>query len=322
MSVSNGARILLHMGVHKTGSTTLQTSFAHHRARLREAGIAYLGPAGPYPHLYSAFLADPMRFEWNRHHHLSVDEIRDRDRAALDKLAEPLSWYRDHGRTVILSNEWLPLLQPGEMAALRDFLSQFGRVEAAYFYRNLHDWLSSDTQEMAKAGLATRPTPFATALARVHQLPLRIAEVFGRDRTTFFRFEDAIGPGICNSFLTDFGLPSLTALGGTEIVANASVSGPAVEALLSYNATHPLGSSGRDPGEVVRRKALPGDKYRAPPLRPEDVTAYSVARQEVRDRLGLRLDPPGALPQHRPSVSARLRRRARRVARRLTGLAG
>lgn len=312
--------ILLHMGIHKTGSTSLQKTFAAHRKRLRKAGIAFLGHAGPYKSLYSAFLSDPMRFVWNRRSGLSADEIRDRDRAAMAELEQRLR--RNQGRTIVLSNEYLAILSPAEMSTLRDFLAPYGHLRAVYYYRELHSWLSSDSQQMAKAGLAVRPTPFGTGLNRIHALPLRVAAVFGREQTTFIRFEDAIEAGICNTFLSTFGLPSLTELGGEEIIANTSISGPAVQALFDYNRAHPLDSDSRDGTEVERLKALPGEKYRVGGFAPAEIRAYAAARREVRQRLGLRLAPAADLPAAAPTAGGRVRRLAGRVKRRLLGPAG
>jgi len=285
--------ILLHMGIHKTGSTTLQKSFAENRGLLSAAGIRFVGHGGPYCHLYSAFLADPMRFVWNRQSKLTVNQIRKRDQKALAELRARLT--RCQGKTIIVSNEFLPMLKPEELQALRGFLSQYGKVHAVYFYRELDSWVSSNSQEMAKAGIATQPTDFDLALRRVHHLPLKVFRVFGPNNTTFIRFEDAAETGICNTFLASFGLPTLTQLGGEEIVSNQSISGPAVEALFEYNRRHPLGDLGRDPLAVERLLALPGEKYRAPGFSPDQIARYKQARDVVTGKLGLSLKAPECL---------------------------
>lgn len=100
--------ILLHMGIHKTGSTSLQKTFAAHRAELARDGIVYLGPGEPYRCLYSGFLTDPMTFVWNRISTQSENAVRERDRADLEALSQALTRHR--GKTVILSNEYLPML--------------------------------------------------------------------------------------------------------------------------------------------------------------------------------------------------------------------
>lgn len=304
--------ILLHMGIHKTGSTSLQKTFAAHRAALARDDIVFLGPGQPYSCLYSGFLSDPMTFFWNRISTLSESAIRERDEAELAALNQAL--IRHRGQTIILSNEYLPMLSPPEMTRLRDFLAAHGEVRAVYYYRELHSWMTSNSQEMAKS-TATQPSPFRQALKRVHTLPLRVANVFGPANTTFIKFEDAVKCGICDAFLTSFDLPSLRERGLDEIKANVAISGTAVRALYAYNRDHPAGSATRDRAEVERLKALPGEKYQLGGFDPYDINIYASARQEVQTQLGLSLAAPNTLPVLELPVHIRLRRLAGRVKR-------
>lgn len=208
------------------------------------------------------------------------------------------------------------------MTRLRNFLAAHGEVRAIYYYRELHSWMTSNSQQMAKAGIATRPTPFKLALHRVHTLPMRVADVFGLSDTTFIRFEDAVKRGICDTFLTSFGLPSLNARGLNEIIANTAISGPAVQALYAYNLDHPLGSTTRDRAEVERLKALPGERYQLGGHDPYDIRSYAIARQEVQAHLGLTLAAPHTLPVLALPAHIRLRRQAGRIKRYLRSLGG
>lgn len=308
-------QILLHMGAHKTGSTTLQKTFARHRIALIHTGTRYLGGGQPYPSLYSAFRDDPMGFEFNRLSGLPEARIREIDAARMETLAERLS--RVKAPFAVLSNEYLALLAPHEMARLRDFLARFGEVHAVYYYRELHSWISSDSQQLAKAGFRSEPTRFETGLARIHAFPLKIDEVFG-PRAHFLKFEEARERGICDSLLAEFGRPTLRALGLDEAVENRSISQPAVEALFRYNAEHPRGSPGRCRSRVAALAALPGPKYRAPPFSAEQIALYAARRAEVAEALGLRLAPPEALPRE----PGPLRRRLQGLRRWVPGAAG
>ena len=287
-------RILLHLGTHKTGSTTLQRSFWLNRERLRHGGIDYPGGDGPMKELYSGFLADPMTHVWNRNSGLDREGVAARDRAALQRLADHVRGSRCPA--IVLSCEYLSMLDESEMAALRDWLAEFGSVEAIYFYRELHAWISSDSQEMAKAGLKVKPTTFEIAMQRLYEFPLRVADVFGRERTRFIRFEDAVTGGICNSFLATCGLTTFSDLGLEEEHANQSLSADAVRALFLYNRLNPLGTRRRSQETVEQLKSLPGPKYRVAGFRPQDIADYGEKRQEVIRRLGLTLAPPEELP--------------------------
>jgi hypothetical protein len=282
------------MGTHKTGSTTLQRTLARHRMALIRTGTRYIGGGQALPGLYSAFLDDPMRFEFNRVSGLPAARIREIDTERMAVLAGKLEAVK--APFVILSSEYLAMLHPPEMERLRDFLSRFGEVHAVYYYRELHGWISSDSQEMAKAGFAAEPTRFEVGLGRVHGFPLKIARVFG-PRVHFLKFEDAVRTGICDSLLGHFGRPTLRALGLEERAANRSISQAAVEALFRYNAAHPRGSPGHCRAKAEELAALPGPKYRAPPFSDAEIAVYAARRAEVAEALGLRLAPPEALPR-------------------------
>ncbi|SNT17269.1 hypothetical protein [Tropicimonas sediminicola] len=286
--------ILLHMGTHKTGSTTLQTSLDAFRQPLREAGVTFLGPGRPYPHLYSAFLHRKSDFIYNRHNGLSEAEIQARDAETLDKLDRRIGKARNE--TLIVSSEYLSKLSVAEMADMREWFGRHGRVVAVYFYRELPSWIASDSQQMAKVGRTTGPTPFSIAIERVITMPLRIGEVFGADNTVFLRFEDAIVDGICNSFLARLDCPTLASLGLEEIRANEGISANAVRALYAYNRLFPFGSADRPEALMQRLIGLEGPKYQIAGFRPEEIARYAEARAEVLEKLGLSLQDPAELP--------------------------
>lgn len=286
--------ILLHVGTHKTGSTSLQATFHRDREILLTQGIAYLGGAGAYPHLYSAFLSDPMRLEWNVLSKLSEREIRSRDQNILAKLSADVE--TSSCDTIIISSEYLAMLQRDELQALKNYLEPHGRVIAIYYYRELFGWMSSDSQQLAKVGLRRRPTLYETAIERVYDMPLRVFEVFGSESTRFIRFEDAVKTGICNSFLSEFGLRDLSSMGITEVHANESISANAVRAMFLYNRLFPLGGGQRDPKVIARLRALDGPKYTIAGLTEDQIRDYAEKRTQVSAQLGLRLQAPEQLP--------------------------
>jgi hypothetical protein len=287
--------ILLHLGTHKTGSTAIQRNFARNRDRIADHGLRYLGPGGPFPHLYSAFLPDPMAYMWNRGIGLTLEQILERDAEAVADLQRRIEAVRKP--KVLVSNEYLAMLPEDSMALLREAFTPLGRVQAVYVYRELHAWWSSNTQEMAKTGTATGPTPFDRALQRVVGFPLKIARVFGAANCHFLRFEDLAPPGVCSGFLRALGQPDFPAMGLTETRENVSISGAAVEALFDYNRSHGWDDPARDAAEVERLKALPGPGYRVPGFTEAQIEVYAEARARVLP-LGLQLAEPGALPRH------------------------
>jgi len=292
--MADKATILLHLGTHKTGSTSLQYNFGQNRKALREHGVNYLGPDRAYPNLYSAFLTDPMEFFWNRNSKLTLEQISERDTKTLAQLEKALA--RNTAPWVVISNEFLAMLSADELRQMRDRFAPYGDVRAVYVYRELLDWISSNTQEMAKAGAAVQRSPVGAAVQRIADFPEKIAGVFGREKTHFLRFEDCKGIGICSHFLKTFGLPDFPAMGLKETRENVSVSSPAVEALFAYNRLHPRGSETRDRAEVERLKALPGPRYKAEGFSRDEVALYAKAYETAVD-LGLRIAAHDALPR-------------------------
>ncbi|WP_068111773.1 hypothetical protein [Tropicimonas marinistellae] len=290
-------KIVLHMGAHKTGSTTLQKSFAKHRDALAAEGVRFIGPAGPYPHLYSAFLENKSDFVRNRECGLSDAEIRQRDQDVLKEIDRKIE--ASPSPTIVLSSEFLCKLQQNEMAAMRAHFSRHGEVVAVYFYRDLQSWIGSDSQEMARAGRNIRPTTFRMALARVVDIPLRVAGAFGRDATTFIRFEDAIGRGICNSLLEHLGATTLAALGLKEVRANEGMSENAVRALFVFNRMFPPGTPDRPLELMESLKKLPGPKYQVAGFGRRQIAEYADRREEVQEKLELVLQDPETLPVSR-----------------------
>lgn len=284
--------IILHVGTHKTGSTSLQSTFSKHRQVLSRHGVTYLGGEIGYENLYSAFLDNKLQFEWNRLSGLSAQELLRRDAALLEGLCRTLEeTVNEH---VIVSNEYLSMLPARNMTEMRDLLSRHGRVVAVYYYRELLSWMSSDSQQLAKAGLRSSPTPYGIAVQRIYDLPLRVHEVFGVD-SRFVRFEDAAKQGICNFLLGLFDLPRLEAMGVAELHANESISADAVRAMYLYNYLFPIGSGKRSPEVVARLCSLPGAKYTIAGLSESDLLDYATKREIIQNQLGFILQPPESI---------------------------
>lgn len=287
-------RILLHVGTHKTGSTSLQRTLFLNQERLKEAGVAYLGGERAYPNLYSAFLENPMAFEWNKLSGLSKDEIIARDKNTLATLGDDIR--NSTCDTIILSSEFLAMLPHKCLVSLKNFLEQFGDVTAIYFYRELLSWMASDTQQMAKVGFATRPTEYKVGIQRVYDMPLRVYQVFGDAGSCFVKFEDAAKQGICNSIFTRFDIPTLEELGLTEERVNEGISETAVRLMFLYNHLFPRGSGNRNPKVVDRIHALDGARYMLSGITKRNRDDYRRKRKEMREQLGLELIAANNIP--------------------------
>jgi hypothetical protein len=285
-------KIILHLGPHKTGSTTIQRNFFALKKTFANQGIQFVDNDAAFDHLYSAFLKNPETYFGNKSSGLSPEQLRERDAKVLETLYARLNTLRS---TAILSNEFLCMLDPEEHAKLHQFLAQHGEVHALYYYRELLPWMSSNCQQMAKIGLFSRPSRYQEAVKRLHEFPLRVAREYG-DKAHFIKFEDATRQGICNSLLREFGLIDFDSLGLTETHENESHSDNAVRAMYLYILQNPIGSECCDPEKIAELCALPGEKYQVDGLRKVEIRDYAHKRLEISEKLGFRLAPPEGIP--------------------------
>jgi hypothetical protein len=257
-------KILLHVGTHKTGSTSIQRTLYDNRETLEEHNIHYLEFGSNHWHLYSAFMHNP--WEWFEHQRMG------HDREQVDKLnADTLRNVKEeiansHCDNIIISSEYLAQLGKQKIVKLRDYLSNCGQVTVVYYCRELLSWLSSDSQQCAKVGMKSEPTGYAVAIKRLYDFPLNYIEVFGRENFRLIRFEDAIHDGLCNSLLRQCSLPPLEKMGITESPQNSAISAEAVNAFFLLNRAHPLFQGGRSNKTHQILRNMPGRKYHINPL--------------------------------------------------------
>lgn len=136
------ADVVLHIGLHKTGTTTLQDSFAANADLLARHGIHY-------PRLAKATGHHWLACDWNPHLPAAY-RIEGGGMAALQALA------RDHAAgdgTLVLSSEELSRADPAfrpDMDAIRAALAPFARIRVVCTLRAQWRFLQSVWLEMAK----------------------------------------------------------------------------------------------------------------------------------------------------------------------------
>lgn len=144
--------LFLHVGTHKTGTSTVQTALYANRLRLAEAGVLYptegvyctpAGWSGPPPeggHRYLAFSMMGTWPPWDRWDVTApLDECRRSLRGDLER------WRRREGRAdVVLSSEyWFRDVDPHRLRALVDGLGY--RLRVVVYLRRQDAFLSRST---------------------------------------------------------------------------------------------------------------------------------------------------------------------------------
>jgi hypothetical protein len=148
-------KLLIHAGVHRTGTTVIQTVLAKNASQLKQRGIFY-------PQYYNQPDAgNHTRLAWDLNSN-KTDEV------ALRQWAKEIS--RRRARVVILSAEDFSILK--DLWFLDCFLETFD-VEAIFYLRRQDDWLNSWYNQHVKWPFDARlcrstPTEFLAHLDEFH----------------------------------------------------------------------------------------------------------------------------------------------------------
>ena len=245
---------ILHIGMHKTGTTAIQASLAgYDDGRLFTARLSEPNHSIP---VSTAFLTDHRAYHiWTNKGtpEAEIDARRAADRAAL---AAELS--RSDRETVLISGEDIGMIDPAGQAALVDFLrSHVRRVRVICYLRDPAGFACSSFQQRVRSGLATVPRK---SPPRYRSRLGVFLDRLGRDAVEPVAFDPAAFPG--GSVVQDFAARiGADASRITDSRANDSLSLPATQLILHFNRTCPLSLG--DATLFRARQALVGTVARA-----------------------------------------------------------
>lgn len=282
-------KILLHVGTHKTGSTSIQQTLHRNRDILEKHDIHYLEFGSNHWHVYSAFMNNPWNWFEHRRMNRTKQDVVEMNRETLHSLREEIT--NSSANNIIISSEYLCQLPRGKIIKLRDYLADLGDTTVVYFCRNIISWLSSDSQQCAKVGMKTQPTSFDVAIKRLIDFPENYISAFDRKQFVLIRFEDAIKEGLCNTILEIGNLPKLEDMNIEEVVENKSISSESVRCFFALNKAYPLFDSSRSRmiGQILEK--IPGSKYQIPPcfLSQEEVDDLNQKMEDFTSNYGIPL---------------------------------
>ncbi|MGH6923098.1 MAG: hypothetical protein ACRED5_04945 [Propylenella sp.] len=188
-------RLFLHIGVHKTGSTSLQLRFSENPDTLKRHGVLYpLGRFKEYPHQHSEIVAQATE-------------------ARAGELQSMLSGMHDEAvasacHTVVLSGEEISLLPQKRIELLRDALRSagFSTIVVAFFRPYVDHVRSIISEQMKIRGRFATPSGIASWLGRYEgaDIAARFALVFGAEN--FIRHDLSEGDDSVALFDKDIGL--------------------------------------------------------------------------------------------------------------------
>lgn len=234
--------VLLHIGVHKTGTTAIQAALADARDSLAESGVLYPGKLQAQHRAALAVLGRP--WGWNTRGGAVLD------RKHFDRLAKRTS--QAPGRVVVSSEFFCEVPEETAIEVIRDLRGQSNRsVQVVVTLRNLGKLLPSSWQQYLKYGLTT---PYETWLEDVFATPgtskmtptfwkrhdhgqvvRRWSQAVGAENLSVLVLEDVPRDFIFRSFAQYLDVPEDVLTSRMDLTSNRSMTAAEAEVLVRLN---------------------------------------------------------------------------------------
>ena len=241
-------RIILHVGMQKTGSTGIQETLFHNSSVLRSHGYIYLSEWGIN---HNAILFDIFSPTFDPNHRRIVldgftqekwEETRKSNIKTMLDLIE-----RNACETLILSSEELSLLDFTSLKYMKQLLTDLfpeAHMSCIFYTRSPISFLASEFQQMAASPYSEFRTDRDTQEYAKHVFKLRLGgflELF-HDDISIIRFEDAIRDedGLVGNFLKLIDYPQQKISEIKVFRSNESRGAEAIEFLLYVKENMPF----------------------------------------------------------------------------------
>lgn len=234
--------IYLHVGMHKTGTTSIQRTLFRNRRKLRRHGIHYLSISENHSTtVFPLFAQEPHKYFVNVRDGFDTPEKAARKNAKVAAALNAELSAIGSGR-VVMSGEDILLLPRDRVAMLAEKLAPFADgVRVIVYVREPYGATSSAFQEVLRAGYPWEKVVEALPFPR-YSLIENFVSVFGRDRVDIRVFDRAAFAG--HDVLRDFFAAVGADPGAVDEIrrydVNESLSSEAVLILRALNALYPL----------------------------------------------------------------------------------
>ncbi len=247
--MSDGRRIILHIGLRKTGTTTIQNVLhANRDFLLRQEGVLYPSLAANLSNALGTICTKVPRNQMaNKAAGFTTEERaariaaqRERFRNSLDAEISSLEW-----NTLLLSAEGVSSFSVSELEKLREWGEKYSSEWTVLVcVRHPVDWTPSVVQELLKYGHTLQQIYEKPPTANYRAQISRAISVFGQENIRVFDFDEASESdgGIVGAFAQQVGLsaPSRDFLASRTVRRNESLSLEAARILDSLNRQRPM----------------------------------------------------------------------------------
>jgi len=273
-------RIILHGGLHKTGTTSIQDNCFKYRDVLLRHGIVY--PSFEFGGRRYVNHSDPIataitkqRVFYGAARRLkNFRNPRDATRILWEQLRNIME--EPAGETLLLSAEIVCDFIERDMKLLRRYLEQYtDDLDVIAVVRSPHDSLISIVQQRCRDGYPSDPAEFFEVTFERYQ---RLKLVFS-DRLRAINFHQATAHprGLVGFFLKEIGLPDEAIEPLEFISSNERISMEAFVLMNAINEAFPLGREGehgivRQHRDMLALHALPGQPFLLTEPLSDDIT--------------------------------------------------
>ena len=183
-------KIIFHIGVHKTGSSSIQQSLAAAREALLENGVNFLDVSSNHSDLYLCFCANPHK------HFANIEQGIDTPQKAADFANQKLKQYLSSLKnstwdTAIIAGEELSRLNEQELLELTRQFDQFNATYQIICYvRNPISFSSSYAQESILGGNLYKHCITNPELPHYQKKLSSFINIFGQQNVSVLNFDE------------------------------------------------------------------------------------------------------------------------------------
>ncbi|MBS0251978.1 MAG: hypothetical protein JSR78_13040 [Proteobacteria bacterium] len=282
---------IIHVGLPKTGTSTIQSALYENRQRLL-SDHAMLYPGIAHNHtdsLHTMFAADPRE-------HIQIMCQGTADDAEITRVQHRnrfeafIENARQDWNTLIISAEGLSNFNPRQLASVKEWTSQYvDQWKILFWARHPIHFTTSNVQQMIRGGRTLESLRIKEAMPNFRGRLENLIQVFGKEAIDIQAFEKASqgNGGLVAAFCRQLGLDehSTKVISSGAPVKNQSMSYVATMAINRLNLLRPLFIDGilnptRTPDDANVLSRLPGPRFHLSPDMIEAVRSASC--EDVR----------------------------------------